>query len=463
MNRTTNTQRWVLGLSALASFMVVLDMLVVATALPTIQRDLDASQEALEWTINAYTLSFAVLLMTGAAVGDRFGRRLGFVAGLAVFAIASAACALAPSAGVLVAARAVQGAGAALVMPLALALMNAAFPPERRGWATGVYGGVTGLAATVGPIIGGVLTQTAGWAWVFWINVPIGLLAIPLVLTRTPESHGTRTAFDLPGIVLGALAALGLVWGLIRGNTAGWTSVATLVPLAAGLVAGVVFVAVERRRATPMLPPRLFASRSFSAGNAAIFLLNAGLTGGLVLTAQFFQLAGGLGALDAGLRMLPLGIVPMLVGSRAGALADRFGERNLIVAGSFVMAAGLAWQAAATTPDVAYWSLLGPLVLVGLGIALGVPAMTRAVVSHLPMADLAKASGTFSTLRQLGGAFGVAALGAVFAATGGYGTPATFTGGAVPALATGAALACAATIAGLTLPSRQAAAVPAAA
>lgn len=461
MNRTTNTQRWVLGLSALASFMVVLDMLVVATALPTIQRDLDASLEALEWTINAYTLSFAVLLMTSAAIGDRFGRRLGFVVGLAVFAAASAACALAPSVGVLITARAVQGVGAALVMPLALALMNAAFPPERRGWATGVYGGVTGLAATLGPVIGGVLTQSIGWEWVFWLNVPIGVLAIPVALARTPESHGARTALDLPGILLGALAALGLVWGLIRGNTAGWTSLETLGPLVGGVVAGVAFVAVERRVAAPMLPPRLFASRSFSAGNTSIFLLNAALTGGLFLTAQFFQLAGGLGALDAGLRMLPLGIVPMLVGSRAGALADRFGERNLIVAGSFVMAVGLVWQAAVTTPDAAYGWLVGPLTLVGLGIALGVPAMTRAVVSHMPMADLAKASGTFSTTRQLGGAFGVAALGAVFAATGGYGTPTTFTDGAVPALSTAAALACAATIAGLTLPARQAVPVPA--
>lgn len=453
---TTRTQRWVLGLSALASFMVVLDMLVVITALPTIQHDLGASLEALEWTVNAYTLSFAVLLMTGAAVGDRFGRRLGFVIGLGLFAAASAACALAPSAGVLIAARTVQGVGAALIMPLALTLMNAAFPPERRGWATGIYGGVTGLAATVGPVIGGALTQSIGWEWVFWVNVPIGVLAIPLVLARTPESHGNRTALDVPGIVTGAVAAFGLVWALIRGNTAGWSSAETLVPLAVGVLAGIGFVAVERRVAATMLPPRLFASRSFSAGNAAIFLLNAAMTGALFLTAQFFQLAGGLGAFDAGLRLLPIGLLPLLVGPRAGALADRFGERMLIVAGSFVMAVGLVWQAAATTPDVTYWWLVVPLALVGLGIALGVPAMTRAVISHMALADLAKASGTFSTLRQLGGAFGVAALGAVFAATGRYGTPTTFTDGFVPAVATAAALACAATVAGLALPSRQA-------
>jgi EmrB/QacA subfamily drug resistance transporter len=447
--RITPTQRWVLGLSALASFMVVLDLLVVATALTTIQRDLGASLEALEWTVNAYVLSFAVLLMTGAALGDRFGRRRGFVVGLAVFALASAACALAPSVGVLVAARAVQGVGAALVMPLALALMNVAFPPARRGWATGVYGAVTGLAATTGPIIGGVVTEGIAWEWIFWLNVPVGLIAIPLVLARTPESHGPRAALDLPGIVAGAAAAFGLVWALIRGNEAGWTSAETLVSLVIGLVAGVAFVTVERRAEAPMLPPRLFGSRSFSAGNAAIFFLNASLTGAIFLIAQFFQVADGLGAFDAGLRLLPFGVVPMVLSPRMGALADRFGERPLIVAGSFATSAGLVWLASVAAPGTAYVWLVGPMTLVGLGITLGIPALTRVVVSRVALADLAKASGTFSTLRQLGGAFGVAAMGAVFAATGGYRTPETFADGVGPALAVGGALAFAAIVASL--------------
>jgi EmrB/QacA subfamily drug resistance transporter len=450
---TTSTQRWVLGLSALASFMVVLDMLVVVTALPTIQRDLGASLESLEWTVNAYTLSFAVLLMTGAALGDRFGRRLGFVAGLALFALASAACALAPSAGVLVAARAVQGAGAALVMPLALALMNVAFPPERRGWATGIYGGVTGLAATVGPVIGGAVTEGVAWEWIFWLNVPVGLVAIPLLLTRTPESRGARTPLDLPGIVTAAVAAFGVVLALVRGNTAGWTSAGTLVPLVVGVVAGVGFVAVERRAAAPMLPPRLFASRSFSSGNAAIFLLNAALTGSLFFVAQYFQVAGGLGALDAGLRLLPLGVVPLVLAPRAGALADRFGERALIVSGGLVMAVALGWLASAATPRTAYWVLLGPLTLVGLALTLGVPAMTRAVVSRAALGDLAKASGAFSTFRQLGGAFGVAALGAVFAATGGYASAGSFVDGFTPAMVAAGVLGLAALVAGLALPA----------
>jgi EmrB/QacA subfamily drug resistance transporter len=388
----------------------------------------------------------------GETRADRYGRRRVFAAGLALFTIASAGCALAPSVGALIAARTVQGAGAAMVTPLALALMNAAFPPERRGWATGIYGGVTGLAATVGPIIGGAVTQGISWEWIFWLNVPVGLVAIPLVLTRTPENFGTRTAPDLPGIVLAAAAALGVVWALIQGNTAGWTSARTTVPLAAGVAAGIAFVAVERRTDTPMLPLRLFGSRPFSAGNAVIFFLNATLTGAIFFTAQYFQVASGQGPLEAGVRLLPLGLMPLVIGPRAGALADRFGERMLIVAGMIAMAVGLAWMAFVAAPNVSYAWLVLPLTLVGVGIALAIPATTRTVVSRVAPTDLAKASGTFSTLRQLGGAFGVAVLGAVFAGTGGYGTAEAFSDGYVPVLAAAAALALGATLTGLVLP-----------
>jgi EmrB/QacA subfamily drug resistance transporter len=435
--------------------MVVLDMLVVATALSTIQRDLGASLQDLEWTVNAYILSFAVLLMTGASLGDRFGRRRVFAAGLGMFTVASAACALAPSVRLLIAARTVQGAGAALVMPLALALMNVAFPPERRGWATGVYGGVTGLAATVGPLIGGAVSQGLSWEWIFWLNVPIGLAAIPLVLARTPESFGPRVTLDLPGILAGAVSATGLVWALIRGNEVGWTSAQTVLSLLVGVVAGVAFVAIERRVASPMLPLRLFRSRAFAAGNAGIFFLNATLTGAIFFTAQFFQVASHLGALEAGIRLLPWGVVPLLVGPRAGALADRFGERALIVAGTLAMTCGTAWMAVVAAPGVPYVQLVVPMTLVGLGFALSIPAMTRAVVSRVAPADLARASGTFSTLRQLGGAFGVAVLGAVFAATGGFATATAFGDGYVAVMAVSSLLACGALVAALAVPGRR--------
>ncbi|WP_030435017.1 DHA2 family efflux MFS transporter permease subunit [Actinoplanes subtropicus] len=448
----TRTQRWVLGLSSLASFMVVLDLLVVATALPSIRRDLGASLEDLEWTVNAYTLSFAVLIMTGAALGDRLGRSRMFAAGLVLFAAASAACALAPSVAALVVARTAQGAGAAMIMPLALALLNAAFPPERRGWATGVYGSVTSLAVVLGPVLGGAVTQGLAWPWIFWINVPIALLAAPLVIARVPESRRAAARVDLPGLLLGGLAATGLVWALVRGNSAGWGSTETIGAAVLGVAAFSAFVGWERRAPAPMLPLRLFGSRSFSAGNAAMFFVSAATTAAVFFTAQLFQVGQGLGPLSAGLRLLPWGVLPMVLAPYAGALSDRMGARNLIVAGTAAFAAGMAALALATAPTAAYLVLVGPILLSGAGLGIAIPAVTRSAVSLVAPPDLAKASGVFSTLRQLGGAFGVAIGGAVFAATGGYGTAARFVDGYRPAVLIAAALALGATAAGLTLP-----------
>jgi EmrB/QacA subfamily drug resistance transporter len=432
--------------------MVVLDLLVVATALSAIQRDLGASLGDLEWTINAYTLCFAVLLMTAAALGDRFGRRRMFAAGLGLFVAASAACALAPNVGALITARAVQGAGAAMVMPPALALMNAAFPPERRGWATGIYGSVTGLAALLGPVLGGAITQGIAWQWIFWLNVPIGLIAIPLVLARIGEGFGPAAPLDLPGLALGAAAALGIVWGLVRANSAGWGSAETVATLGAGVLLAIAFVAWELRARAPMLPMRLFRSRAFSAGNAAIFFLNATMAGSIFFTAQFLQITLGYGPFDAGLRLLPWGITPFLIAPRAGALADRIGERSLIIVGTFLQAVGMAWLALIAAPGIAYTEMIAPMTIGGAGFSLAIPAITKSVVSLVAPHDIGKASGTYSTLRQLGGAFGVAIAGAVFAAAGGYATARTFSDGFAPALAVCAALALAGTIAGTALP-----------
>ena len=452
--RSSTGQRWVLALSSVASFMVVLDLLVVATALRSIQRDLGASLEDLEWTVNAYTLSFAVLLMTAAALGDRFGRRRVFAIGLGLFAAASAACALAPGTGALIAARSVQGAGAATVMPMALALLNEAFPPERRGWATGIYGSVTGLAALLGPVLGGAVTQGIAWEWIFWLNVPIGLVAIPLVLTRVREGYGPGGTIDLAGLALAAAAALGLVWGLVRANAVGWSSPEIVALLAGGVLLTVAFVAWESRARAPMLPLRLFRSRAFSAGNAVIFFLNATLTGAVFMTAQFLQVTSGYGPLDAGLRLLPWGIAPLLVAPRAGALADRFGERRLIVAGMALFAAGMAWLALIAAPDLGYASMAASMVVSGTGFSLAIPAVTKAVVGSVAPRDIGTASGAYTTMRQLGGAFGVAILGAIFAASGSYASGAAFSDGYAPAIAAGAAMALAGALAGLALPRR---------
>ena len=305
MDASKRSSTWVLALTAVASLMVALDALVVTTALSAIRLDLHASIEELEWTVNAYALSFAVLLMSAAAIGDRFGRRRWFVAGIGLFTAASAACALAPGVGWLIVARAVQGAGAALVMPLALALLSAAFPPERRAAALGLFSGVTGLAVLGGPVVGGAITQGIAWEWIFWLNVPIGLVLAPLALRRMGESFGPPVRLDVPGLALVTGGALGLVWGLVRGNAAGWASAEVLGALGGGLALTAGFVAWERRAPEPMLPLGLFRARAFAAGNGAIFLTFASLFAAVFFLAQFLQSGLGHDALGAGLRLLP--------------------------------------------------------------------------------------------------------------------------------------------------------------
>jgi EmrB/QacA subfamily drug resistance transporter len=451
----TAAQRWVLALSSLASFIVVLDMLVVATALSAIQRDLGASLEDLEWTVNAYTLSFAVLLMTGSALGDRYGRRRMFAVGLGLFAAASAVCALSTQAGALIGARAVQGAGAAMIMPVALGLLNGAFPPERRGWATGVYGSVTGLAAIAGPVLGGVVTQHLAWQWIFWLNVPIALIAIPLVLGRIGEARGPGGTLDLPGLALAAGSALGVTWALVRGNAAGWSSAEILSTLIGGILLGGLFIVRELRTRAPMLPLRLFRSPAFSAGNAAVFFVNASLTSAIFFTAQFQQVALGHGPVQAGLRLLPWGIAPFLIAPRAGALTDRIGERAPVIAGTLLLGIGMGSIALISKPGIGYATTALAMTIGGIGFSLALPAVTRSVVSRVAPQDIGRASGTFSTLRQLGGAFGVALTGAVFATAGGYGTASVFSDGYVAAMGVSAALALAGTVAGFVLPRRR--------
>jgi EmrB/QacA subfamily drug resistance transporter len=460
--RADRSARWVLGLASAGSFVVVLDMLVVATALTTIQRDLGASIADLEWTVNAYNLSCAVLLMTASALGDRFGRRRVFGIGLGVFAAASAACALAPSVGVLVAARAVQGAGAAAVLPLGLALLNAAYPPERRGWAVGIYGSVTGLAAAVGPVLGGAVTQGIAWQWIFWVNVPVAAAAVAVLFARVPESRGPRVALDVPGLILVTAAAFGLVWGLVRGNSAGWLSVETVAAIGGGIAMTGAFIAWERRAPAPMLAPRLFRSRGFSASAVATFMLNGALVGAVFFTAQYLQVADGDGPLAAGLRLLTWGIAPVIVAPRAGAWSDRIGVRPLMVTGLALQAVGLAWLAAVAGRGTSYLELLGPMAVAGVGFSMAIPAITKSIVSSVPIQDVGKASATYAMMRQLGGAFGVAILAAAFARTGGYESPHAFADGFAVAIAVGASLAAAGAIASLAVPAVRRATAPAA-
>ncbi len=453
---------WVLGVASIASLMVALDMLVVTTALSTIRVHLGASIEQLEWTVNAYTLTFAVLLMTGSALGDRFGRRRLFASGLALFSVSSAACALAPSIGWLIAARAAQGIGAALIMPLSLSLLSVAFSPERRAWALGIFSGLTGLAVLGGPVLGGAITQGVAWQWIFWVNVPIGLLTIPIVFRRVGESYGPRSAPDLVGMGLLAGATLGVVLGLMRGNRAGWASLEVVGSLVAGSLLAVGFVGWELRSNAPMLPMRLFGVRAFSAGNAAMFFLSASLFGAVFFMAQFLQTAQHHGPFDTGLRLLPwtatLFIVAPLTGSRIG----RVGERRFASFGLLLQGVGMAWIALIAKPELAYWQLVAPLVLAGLGVSMAMPALQNAVMNSVSAENIGKASGTFNMLRQLGGVFGIAVLVAVFAGAGSYASPQGFSDGFVVALGVCAGVSLAGALAAVALPGRVPAAAPSA-
>jgi EmrB/QacA subfamily drug resistance transporter len=449
------TRRWTLAVTAVAALVIGLDALVVSTALSTIRVELGASLEALEWTVNAYVLSFAVLIMSAAALGDRFGRRRMFVAGLGLFAAASAACAVANDAGALIAARAVQGGGAALIMPLALALLSDAFPPPLRPRALGIFASVVGVGVPLGPLVGGVVVEGVAWPWIFWLNVPIALVLIPLALTRTRESFGPRAQLDLLGLTLVTGAAFGLVWGLVRGNSAGWTSVEVLTALTAGAVLTILFVIGEMRAAEPMLPMHLFRSPAFSGGNAAIFMLWGSALGALFFMAQFLQSGLGYGPLTAGLGLMPWGATTVVVPRTVGALINRVGERPFIVGGLSLNAAAMGSIALIADPDLAYWQLVAPQIVSGAGIAMAIPASQSAVLTSVAPQFIGKASGTFATMRQLGGAFGVAVMVAVFAEGGSYDSPQAFVDGFAAAVVACAGLSLAGALAGTALPRRR--------
>jgi EmrB/QacA subfamily drug resistance transporter len=446
---------WVLALTSMASFMVALDALVVTTALSTIRLDLGASIEALEWTVNAYNLSFAVLLLSGAALGDRFGRQRMFAAGLGLFVAASMACALAGSIGWLIAARAVQGAGAALVMPLAMALLSAAFPREQRGKALGLFSSVTGLALIAGPVAGGAIAQGLDWRWIFWINLPAGAIVITLIFRRMRESLGPDTRLDAGGLVLVTAAALGIVWGLMRASSAGWVSLEVIGTLATGVFLAIAFVVWERRSRAPMVPVRLFRLRAFSSGVAASFLFYASMYGTLFFLPQFLQVALGHGPLGTGLRMLPWTATLLVFAPIGGSLVNRIGERPLVVLGLVLQAAAMAWIALIARPSLAYATLIAPFILAGGGVSLAMPAAQNAVLSAVTPGEIGKASGIFNMARFLGGVFGVAVQAAAFAAAGSLGSPDSFNAGFAAAIGVAAALSLLAAAAGGNLPGRR--------
>ncbi|MFD5035028.1 DHA2 family efflux MFS transporter permease subunit [Streptomyces sp. NPDC058220] len=447
---------WALVITGAASFMAALDNLVVTTALPSIREDLGGALEDLEWTVNAYTLTFAVLLMFGATLGDRFGRRRLFVAGLTVFTGASAAAALSPGIDALIAARAVQGVGAAIMMPLALTLLTAAVPAERRGAALGIFGAITGLAVASGPLVGGSLTEHLSWQWIFWLNVPIGIALLPLARLRLRESHAPDARLDIPGTVLISGGLFGIVYALVNANADGWTSAPILLGLFAGSALLIAFVRHGLRRPDAMLPMRLFKNRAFAGINAASLLMFLGMFGSIFLLSQFLQGVVGYSPTEAGLRMLPWTAMPLLVSPIAGLLADRIGGRPVVVTGLALQAVGLGLFALVVEPGVSYAAQLPGLIVSGIGMGLYFAPAASLVMSSVRPEEQGIASGANNALREVGGALGVAILSAVFSAQGGYASPDAFVDGTVPALWIGAGGVALAALTGLLIPGRRA-------
>ena len=437
MNHKVNMW-WTFAITSAALFMVTLDNLVVTTALPVIRVDLHAGLSGLEWTVNAYTLTFAVLLLTGAALGDRYGRRLMFTIGLSIFTLASAAAALAPSIAALNVARAVQGLGGAIVMPLTLTILSAAVPKERRGLALGAWGGISGLAVALGPLVGGAVVSGISWHWIFWLNVPLGVVLIPLAFRNLQETHGPTSRLDLPGLGLVSAGLFGIVWGLVRGNGVGWASPEIVGSLAAGFALLVAFVLWELRTEQPMLPMRYFRNRTFALANVASLFMFFGMFGSIFLLAQFFQTVQGYSPLQSGLRILPWTAMPIFVAPIAGALSDKIGGHILMGAGLLMQAVGLAWIAEVSTPTSAYGAIVIPFILSGAGMALFFAPVANVVLSAVRPEEEGQASGANNAIRELGGVFGVAVLASVFSHYGGYQSGAAFVDGMTPAVYVGA-------------------------
>ncbi len=431
---------WTLAIVSIGLFMVVLDNLVVSVALPSIHRDLGASIQSLEWTVNAYTLSYAVLLLTGAALGDRLGRKRMFMAGVALFTVSSAAAALAPSIGLLIVARATQGAGAAIATPLTLTLLAAAFPPDRRGIALGIWSGVSGIAVALGPLVGGAMVQAASWHWIFWLNVPIGAALVPLARMRLTESYGPAKSLDLPGLALGSAGLFGIVFGLIRSQSLGWGATQVILSLAVGVALLVGFIVQERRAQSPMLPLEFFARRGFAVTNVVSLAMYFGMFGSIFFLSQFLQNVLGNSPLEAGVKLLVWTGATMLVAPLAGYFSERYGSRLFMAAGLGLQAVALGWLAALAGVHESYVSMIGPFLLGGAGMALVFAPSANAVLASVRTDQAGQASGATNAIRELGGVLGVSVLATVFTSHGGYGSPQAFVDGLTPALWIGTAV-----------------------
>jgi EmrB/QacA subfamily drug resistance transporter len=442
MEETKNIQRrgWTLVIVSLGLFMMVLDNLVVNVALPSIRHDLGASIQTLEWTVNAYVLAYAVLLLTGSALGDRLGRKRMFMFGIALFTAGSVGAALSPSIDFLIAARATQGVAAALVTPLTLTLLAEAFPPHQRGLALGVWSGISGIGVALGPLVGGALTQLASWHWIFWVNVPIGIALVPLAASRLVESHGEVKRLDLPGLALASAGLFGVVYGLVRSQSLGWSSAEVVISLIAGTALLVAFVIQELRTDEPMLPMEFFANRAFAVTNAVSLAMYFGMFGSIFFLSQFLQTVLHNSPLEAGVKLLVWTGAVMVVSPLSGFLSERYGSRMFMAVGLGLQAIALGMLASLASVDQSYASMLIPFVLAGSGMAMVFAPSANAVLSSVRIAQTGQASGATNAIRELGGVLGIAVLATVFTSNGSYASPSAYVAGLTPAMWVGAAV-----------------------
>jgi len=439
MDKETSTRGtgWTFLAALVAVFMVAIDTLVVTTALPVIQQKLNADLEGLEWTVNAYTLTFAVFLLSGAALGDRYGRRLVFALAMVVFIGASAAAALSTDIETLIAARAVQGLGAAAILPLTLTLLVSVVSPEQRGHALGLWGAMVGLGIALGPVIGGSITEYWSWQWIFWVNVPIGLLLLP-VMALVRESRGGAGRLDPIGTILVTAGLFGIVFALVRGNGDGWTSAPVLTGLIVGGALVLLFLLWEARAKAPMVPLGMFRHRGFSLTMVATIIMPFGVFGAIFLATQYLQTVLGYSPLEAGIRTLPWTAMPMIAAPISGRLMDKIGGKPLVLLGLVLQAIGIGWLALIAEPDLAYGNLVIPFILTGLGLGIFLAPIAGLAIGFVPQALQGVASGTSNAIRQLGTVLGVSVAGAILGAYGAFESAQTFTDGMVASFTVGA-------------------------
>jgi EmrB/QacA subfamily drug resistance transporter len=408
-----NRKWWTLGTLTVALFMTMLDNLVVNVALPSIQRDLGSSEEALQWTISGYALTYGVLMLPGGKLADLFGRRRMFLIGLAIFTLASLACGLATNTGFLITARAIQGAGAGLMMPATLSIIPSIFKPEERGTAIGIWAGVSWMGVAVAPLVGGILTQEVGWEWIFFINIPVGVIGFLAGLALIPESRDPRAKrLDVPGVLLSGASLFALTFALIQANEYGWTSIPVIALLAGSVIGLVLFVLVERRQAEPMLPLSLFRSRTYSGAATVILLTGVAMFGVVFFVSIYLQDVLGYSAIETGATFMPMTALSMVIAPLSGWVADRIGPRWLMAPGLVIVAIGLVLLAMLDESS-GFWDVFIGLFLIGGGTPLVMTPGTASALGSAPPDKSGVAAGLITTSSQLGGALGIALIGAI--------------------------------------------------